>query len=200
MKKMLLISCLFFTFSLLKAQDSIEPFFKAKRFESGFFVQADLRLTQIMHTNTGMITAFSGCWTVNRKYYLGAQYERATTGIDVHSLLERNPNVSVNLEYMTAGLKFGYILFPDKIVSFNPDLSLNWAQAKYAYPAANIYHWNFFMMEPSVNMSINPLPYFSVGAGLAYRLNLGLNLNGIHSSDLNGLNGLVFVRVGTMRR
>ena len=163
-------------------------------------MQADLRVTQIMKSNTGMIAAFSGCWTVNRKYYLGAQYEKVTTSIDIQSLLEKNPHVAVNLNYIMAGLKFGYILFPDKIVSFNPDLSMNWAQAKYAYPAANIYHWNFFMMEPSVNMSINPVPYFSVGAGLAYRLNLGLNLNGVHSSDLNGLNGLVFIRVGTMRR
>ena len=147
-----------------------------------------------------MITSFSGVWTVNRTYSVSANYQRLTSPINIRKLIGVNAPSIVIPDYMNAGLSFKYRLFKDKLIQLEPELGLNWALIKYSFPDANLRRWNSFMAEPAVNMNIQPNAYFSVGAGLSYRFHAGVSLDGIRNNDLNGVSGMVFIRVGNLGR
>lgn len=194
----LLIS--FVLLSGVKAQDTIEPFFKATKFKSGFYFQADLRVTQMLG-KAGMVTGFSANWLVNNTYYLGAQYQQLTSQINIgNKITPASPSEAIYPLYRNAGLRFGYILFHNKLVSFSPDLSLNWVNVKYDWPHGTVYNWNAFMAEPQLNVVITPLKFCSVGLGVAYRVHIGMSVNNLRNKDFNGVSGIFFVRFGTLRK
>ncbi len=179
--------------------DNPNAFFYACRFHSSFYVQADARVTQIFNS-PGMITSVSGVWTVNRTYSIGAKYQRLTSPINIRRLIGVSSPTIVHPDYMNAGLSFKYRLFSNKLIHLEPELGFNWALIRYAYPDANMRRWNAFMLEPGINMDYQPSSYFSFGAGISYRVHARVALDGIRNKDLNGISGLVYIRVGNLGR
>ena len=113
---------LFYCLSVLSVSaqgDNPNAFFYACRFHSSFYVQANARVTQIFN-RPGMITSFSGVWTVNRTYSVSANYQRLTSPINIRKLIGVNAPSIVIPDYMNAGLSFKYRLFKDKLIQLEP--------------------------------------------------------------------------------
>ena len=163
-----------------------------------YYLQADMQISQTLK-NAAMYTTFSACWLFPKNYYIGALYQKLTSEEALNKYVPNTATDDIILEHQNAGIKAGYILFANKFVSFNPEASLSWAMCKYQYPVGSIYRYNFAVIEPSVQVLFNLHKNLAAGLGLSYRINAGLNLNGLNSSDLNGFTGRIFIRYGKLK-
>lgn len=196
MNKYILLIFLMGTFQSVFSQETdSNAFFKASKFESDFYLQFEGEVGQILQ-NSGMFAGGSANWLVNNRYVLGAQYKQLTSKEDISKKLSTSDNVYPR--YRWAGLKFGYVFFSGRKLNLEPNLSLNWADLLYELPEGSVQRWNFFNAELSVNGIFNASKYFSLGIGLTYRLNAGINLPNLKNSDFNSVGGKLFIRFGTV--
>ena len=100
--------------------------------------------------------------------------------------------------HQSAGIKFGYVLFHSKNYQLEPSLAMNWAMIQYRTNAFDIRKWNFCVIEPGINFNYIVHKNVSLGAGLHYRINLGLR-NALQNKDLNGIYGNIFLRFGVLK-
>lgn len=170
------------------------PFFAAKKFDSKFNVGFEAIPTQILKTKAAMNLGFNLNWVVNHKYVVSAKYYVLTTPVNVRPLVEPNRTDTINLTHHSAGLAFSYILFHNKKFSFQPELYAGWGFLKYGYSGGNYYR-HFGVIVPAVYGVYNAHKNVRLGIGLNYRLTAGAIL--IKDSQLSGVGGVVFLRVGT---
>lgn len=171
-----------------------EPFFKAKNFDSKCFVGIEAIPTQILKTKAAMNLNFNLNWVVNHKFVVSVYYYTLTTPMNIRPLVAPTRSDTINLKHHSAGLGFGYIFFHDKKFSIQPTLSGGWGYMKYGYGGGT---WNrhFGVITPAVYGIYNATKYFRFGVGLNYRATIKATL--IKDSDLSGVGGVVFIRVGT---
>lgn len=181
---------------LIEDTTTREPFFKATRFNSKFYVGAEGMGTQILKTQGAMITGFSLNWVINHRFVVTAMYQALSTPTNIQSIVEPGNLPSVRLIHQFGGLGLGYILFDKKLFSFQPELMSGWGGAQYT--VSNVtYRSNFGEIIPVVYGIYNATKFFRLGIGLNYRAAVGASLNGLKSADISGISGLVFIRVGT---
>jgi hypothetical protein len=185
--------------------------FYAKNFESDAFVELGSSIRQI-NNNAGMDIDFSVNWLVEHKYYLGFAYGQLANVEQFNSAEKssRPPfpvNISTTIKYQTAGLRFGYIFFPDqKIISFSPDLTLGWAGIK-LFTEEEEQKLNGAMISPALKGIFNVSDFFRIGVSINYtafifeELDTSMNqeseyITQFSSKSLNGLGGGVFLRIG----
>ncbi len=195
---LLLCSCY-----LGKAQIFIEdtshhaPFFAAKKFDSKCYVGFEGTATQILKTKAAMNLGLSLNWVVNHKFVVSAKYHVLTTPVNIQPrVAPDNSGDTIRPIMHYAGLGFSYILFSNKKISFQPELSAGWGAVKYSYKNQN-YRKDFAVIMPAVYGVYNATKHFRFGLGLNYRLAIGGSLNGLKDADLSGVGGVMFIRVGT---
>lgn len=185
----------------LQAQVMVEdtstnkPFFSAQKFDSKCYVGIEATATQILKKKAGMNLGLSLNWVINHKYVVSAKYHVLTTPVNIKSIVAPSRTDSVLLQHHFAGLGFSYILFADKKFSFQPELTVGWAVAKYTI--GKTYRKDFGVIIPAAYGVYNASKYFRLGAGLNYRITAGGALNGLKDADLSGMGGVIFIRVGT---
>jgi hypothetical protein len=123
-------------------------------------------------------------------------YYALSTATNIQHIVEPDSSSNIRLIHQFAGLGFGYILFDNKLFSFQPELMAGWGDAEYM-SANTTYHSNFGEVVPAVYGIYNATRFFRLGIGLNYRAAIGASLNGLKSADISGISGLVFIRVGT---
>lgn len=173
-----------------------QPFFQAKKFDSRAYVGFEAMPAQILKTNAAMLLGFHLGWIVNHKYVLSAKYHTITTPTDIHQIVAPFYNSRRNLIHHFAGLSFSYILFHNKKFSFQPELAAGWCSAKFEYPDGVKQRKDYAMLIPSVNGTWNASKLIRIGVGLNYRVAIGKKFYSFKSSELNGVSGVVFFRVG----
>lgn len=172
------------------------PFFAAKKFDSKCFVGIEAVPTQILKNKAAMNTGLSLNWVINHRFVVSAKYYVLTTPVNIAGSLEPVRTDTVNLFHQSAALAFGYIFFDKKRFSLHPELTVGWGMAKYTL-LAKTSRSDFAVIIPAVYGVYNASRYFRLGLGLNYRATAGVSLNGLKSSDLSGVSGVVFIRVGT---
>lgn len=182
-----------------QATDSIKPMSPFKRAVGQYYFEAGMHVGQILQKKAGMYTHFSGNIIIYKKYHIGAQYERLTN-YEQMSLFNQDTMLTKTYNFMhqSAGIKFGYIIFHSKKYQLEPNLSVNWAMIQYRTNALDIRKWNFCVIEPGITFNYIVHKNVSFGAGLHYRINLGLH-NALQNKDLNGVYGNIFLRFGVLK-
>ena len=174
-----------------------QPFFKAKKFNSKCYVGLEAVATQMLKTKAGMNTGISLNWVINHKYVISAKYYALSSPLNIEpTVVPDQPQANISLKHQFAGLGFSYILFNNKMFSFQPEISAGWSNISYTY-LTNTYHKNFGEIIPAVYGVYNCTKYFRLGAGLNYRATIGASLNGLKDSQISGVSGVIFIRVGT---
>ena len=173
-----------------------QPFFQAKKFNSRAYVGFEAMPAQILKTKAAMLLGFHLGWIVNYKYVVSAKYHTITTPTDIHQIVAPYYNSPRNLIHHFAGLSFSYILFHNKKFSFQPELAVGWCTAKFEYPDDVKQRNDYAMFIPSVNGTWNASKLIRIGVGVNYRVAIGKKFYSFKSSELNGLSGIVFFRVG----
>lgn len=134
-------------------------------------------------------------WVINHKYVVSAKYHTLTTNNDLREIVAPSLNSPIYFNHHFAGLGFSYIMFSDKRFSFQPELSAGWASIKFNF--AGIKRHDYGAIIPAVYGVWNATKIFRLGLGLNYRAVIGSKYNNIKSSDLNGVSGVFFIRLGT---
>lgn len=171
-----------------------EPFFKAVKFDSKCFVGFEAIPTQILKKKVAMNLGMNINWVINHKYVVSGRYTMLTTPVNIQKQVFPDLSDTINLKYHSAGLGFSYILFHDKKFSFQPELSGGWAYIKYEVNGGTRFR-HFGVITPAVYGIYNASKYFRFGVGLNYRATIKATL--LKDSDLSGIGGVVFIRVGT---
>lgn len=191
------------TFQLATAQVMEEdtttnaPFFKASKFNSKGYVGFEMQATQILKNKAAMVMGLSLNWVINHKYVVSGKYQLLTSRVDVKDRVAPSSGGKIYLTHHFAGLAFSYILFFDKRFSFQPELAAGWSAAKFENPTNTKYRHDYGAIIPAVYGIYNASKIFRVGVGLNYRAVFGTNFQGLKASDLNGITGVVFIRLGT---
>jgi hypothetical protein len=174
-----------------------QPFFKATKFNSKCYVGVNASVAQILKNQaTG---SFGGDlnWVINHKFVVSAIYDETVNQVQIQKIVSpADPTSPTYLIHRYTGLGFSYILFDNKLFSFQPGLSAGWGHIQYSYNNVN-YHDNFAEVVPDVSATYNCTKYFRFGLGLNYRIAAGASLNGLKSGDISGVGGVVFIKVGT---
>ena len=173
-----------------------EAFFAAKKFDSKCYVGFEGTATQILKTKAAMNLGLSLNWVINHKFVVSAKYHVLTTPVNIQSKVAETATDTIHLTQHFAGLGFSYILFSNKKFSFQPELTVGWGAAKYSFQNKT-YRKDYAVILPAVYGIYNATKNFRFGVGLNYRLTAGGAMNGLKDSDLSGVGGVVFIRVGT---
>lgn len=142
-----------------------------------------------------MNLGFSLNWVINHKFVVSAKYHTLTTNNNLQPIVDRNLNSPIYFNHHFAGLAFSYIMFDDKRFSFQPELAAGWASVKFKYIGTNRHDYGAII--PAVYGVWNATKLFRIGVGLNYRAVIGTRYYNIKSTDLGGVSGVVFMRVGT---
>jgi hypothetical protein len=184
------------------AQDTSAIF----KFDNSVFVELGSNFIQV-NENAGLNIDFSVNWLIKHKIYAGVAYTQIASQEERTILLPFSEDLPVLAEQnvvfnqQSVGARFGYIFFHDhKIVSFSPDLTLGWANFKFpnieqAYKQ-EFETKHYAAVTPALKAVFNVSDYFRVGAAIHYRGYIGLNESYVQGSDLSGVGGGVFFRVG----
>jgi hypothetical protein len=201
MKKIIFSISLFLFVFCANAQemDTTKTTSKFNSIVSQYYFEAGMHIGQVFNNKAGMVMHFSGNVVLYKKYHLGVQYERLTNFSEAN-LFANDTALSgkYTFKHQSAGIRFAYAVFHNKKYQLQPNLSVNWAMIYYRSNQFDISRWNFCVIEPGINFSYILHPNVSIGAGLHYRLNLGLN-KALVNKDLNGLYGSIFLRFGLLQ-
>ncbi|MEZ4979339.1 MAG: hypothetical protein R2772_08570 [Chitinophagales bacterium] len=188
-------------------QGDTTKLFYAKKFHSAAFVELASNIIQTNHSS-GMNVDFSANWLVQHQYYLGASFAQLASFEKFSSTeIGNNRKTETKLNFQSFGLRFGYILFPDKkVFSLSPDLSLRWARIKVeTKEEEHILHGANIV--PALKGVFNVSSYFRIGLQLQYnvfvfkKLDTSQNPEALYSTqlqakDLSGIGGGIFLRIG----
>lgn len=174
------------------------PFFAAKKFSSRCYAGAEAIGGQLLKNKGAMLTGLSLNWVLNHKYVVSAKYHVLSSRQNIAYITNPdNVNAEHYLVHHFAGAAFGYILFHHKPVSFHPELAVGWASAKYENAAQKTFRNDYAMLIPALQGVWNATKIFRVGVGVNYRVAFGKEFQNFKSSQLNGVSGVVFLRLGT---
>jgi len=194
-----LLFFLVFAMSTLFAQtDSLQTdTLKRKPLHHAFFIQPE-GYGAYVFDRASMISGAGINWLINHKIYIGVRYNILSTPVNVVKLLpliDKSGNVGASSQ--SASLNIGYIAYWNKRFSFNPEISVGWADAKFTDPSVNQRKvLNYAIVIPSLNGVWNAHKNFRVGASIGARAVFGENYYRIKSYRVGGIFGGIFLRVG----
>jgi hypothetical protein len=173
-------------------------FFKARKFNSRCFVDLDAMPGQILNTKAAFYAGAGLNWLINHHYVVTARYTNLSNPVSIQTIVAPDHPGEIDLKHQSAGLGFGYIVLPQKLFSFEPELTAGWGVIKYTIDSTTqSFRKDFAEIIPAIYGICNATKYFRVGIGLNYRICAGASLNGLKSTEIGGIGGLVFIRVGT---
>ena len=174
-----------------------QPFFKASKFNSKCYVGLGASVVQVFKTQATGNFGIDLNWVINHKFVVSAIYNGNANQLQVQKIVQpADPLITTYLKQQYVGLGFSYILFDQKLFSFQPGLSAGWGRIAYAYNNIT-YRKDFAQILPEVSATYNCTKIFRVGLGLNYRIAAGAAFNGIKNADMCGVGGIIFIKVGT---
>lgn len=186
---------LFFASSAQEQGDTLEPFFKSKKFESTAYVQAGVAATQ-MFGSIAATSHFSLHWVINGKFVVGGHYHLLSSRNDIALLTYPDYNKKIYAAHNFAGVSFGYIFFHDKKFSLQPEIAAGWANIKLTRFDTVTVKRNYGGIIPAVYGTWNATKILRIGIGLNYRIIVGERFKDLTNGKLSGVGGMVFIRLG----
>lgn len=176
---------------------SREPFFKARHFNSSAHATFEGGVSHMFSNKVVMITGAGLSWVVNKKYVTTARFHTLTSQVDIQPIATPHVEKPLYLQHYYAGLSFGYIFFADKIATLQPEIGAGWACARFEYPEKLFQRQDYAAILPGALTTFNLSRFVRLGLGVHYRAVFGSKFFDLKSHQLNGVNGSVFLKVGT---
>lgn len=162
-----------------------------------FFFQPEGQFAFIF-SKPSMIFGIGVNWLINGKIYIGARYNHVSTPVNIVKLLpliDKSGNVGAKSQ--SSSIYIGYIAWSQKRFSFNPELSIGWADCRFFDPSVNQdKRFNYAIVIPSINGVWNAHKAVKVGVGINARAVFGENYYRVKSYRVGGVGAGVFLRVG----
>jgi len=152
--------------------------------------------TTVVNGEYGALVGGRAAYIINRSYSLGI----AGYGL-VNNIKADAPYDTSYIHFGYGGLLLGYEMRPDKLVhlSFNTLVGAGGATLGDKFEDSdrdNDEDWDrdrwedkgdvFFVLEPSLNLTLNMTKFFRIDLGGSYRYITGINLAGVKADELSG--------------
>jgi len=183
----------------LRSQDTAHvPFFAAGCFESDGYAEFQAVISQLGKSPAGF-TGMGVYWVVNHRFVSGLSgfMLASSEGIDQYYPVNDTVSDPPSSRIWSAGLSFGYQFFHDKKFSLQPDLYAGWGWFRFTPYGGNELSRHFGVLWPRVNATWNAHKNFRLGLGIGYRAAVGQGIGAVKSTDLGGVTGQIFIRIGT---
>jgi hypothetical protein len=195
-KKMKKYPILFFMFLLIFPLLAQEETLVSGHFHSGGY-GGPVWKVGLINGKLGMFSGGRGGWIINHALVIGGG--GYSTLFDIETDAISNNYRPLYLEIYYGGCELEYIHNSDKLVHWTIHALFGSGSAKLRErgPDKTMETDGFFLMEPSFNIDLNVTSWFRLGAGVSYRLALGLDMGEISSSDLGGPSGQIIFKFGS---
>lgn len=194
MKQSMLIVILMIASTLSFAQ---EQTLVSGHVDHGGFGGPAFTLTQIAG-ETGILTGGHGGWIIDHVVFLGGGGYGLINEIP-YGQSESGEEQFLSFDY--GGLELGFILGSDRLVHLTAHTLLGAGTVGYRYHDLDFEDTNsasdlIYVLEPTVNVELNVMKFFRIGAGASYRYVLGVDSGGLTNDDLGGLSAMLMLKFG----
>lgn len=201
MKKLTLFLFFFILAASLSADKAMEETTTENPKKSGGFGGPVLKITQINDV-FGLMVGGRGGWVYKHTYAIGAGFYGLLRDIEVEA-----PNTAEReFEFAYSGLELEYIIAPSRNVHLSAQTLIGFGGLTDRYQRVYVYYDeygrlggpddSFFIIQPGLNMVWNVKNYLQIHFGGSYRYIRGVEIEGLHNSDLNGPSIIVTFRFG----
>ena len=203
MKKLTLFFFFFILVTSLWAEEDVKETKAEKPKTSGAFGGPVLKMTRINDV-FGLIIGGRAGWIYKHTYAIGGGFYGLLRDIEVEtSGFERE------FEFAYSGLELEYIIAPGQDVHLSVQTLMGFGGLTDRYQRAGPYYgyydeynrWggpddSFFIIQPGLNIVWNMKTYLQIYFGGSYRYIRGVEIEGLHNSDLNGYSVVVTFKFG----
>jgi hypothetical protein len=187
---------LFFIFLLVFPLLAQEETLISKPFHSGGY-GGPVWKAGLVNGKFGMFSGGRGGWIINHTLVIGGGGYSSLVDIETNAISDNDRPLYLEIYY--GGGELEYIHNSDKLVHWTIHTLFGSGSAKLKEhaPDKTMETDQFFLLEPSFNMDLNITSWFRLGAGVSYRLALGLDMDIISSSDISGPSGQIIFKFGS---
>ncbi|MFC1619184.1 hypothetical protein ACFL45_04485 [Candidatus Neomarinimicrobiota bacterium] len=165
--------------------------------DHGGFGGPAFALTQITG-ETGILTGGHGGWIIDHVVYLGGG------GYGLINEIPFGQSESGEEQFLSfnyGGLVLGGILGSDRLIHLTAHAMLGTGTVGYRYHDLDFENIDgasdlIYVLEPTVNVEMNVMKFFRIGAGASYRYVLGVDSEGLTDEDLSGLSAMLILKFG----
>jgi hypothetical protein len=171
--------------------------------ESGAYVGPAVKFSNIV-SNPGTFVGFRGGWIINNTIVIGAAFYELIGNVDLRTIVPVVPD-ALSHESNYLGMRYGgvqleYIHQHYRKIHLAGSLLLGRGSVG-ARGRNTLFIKNgdrtFFVAEPGLMLEFNILPYVRLNLGVSWRFIESFSSPVIDSSDIQGINGLLFIKHGT---
>lgn len=146
--------------------------------------------------NAGIMSGGRGAWVINQRIGIGGGGYSTLYDVGTGKLSSNNKQLFTDLNY--GGFELEYYHNVSDLIHWTIQATIGAGTVKLLEHGPNLVIGkdNIFLLEPSFNAEVNILPWFRIGLGAGYRATMGLNIDGISTSDLNGPSGQITFKFG----
>lgn len=162
--------------------------------DKGGFGGLVMKFTEL-NDRYGMLMGVRGGITFNHTFGLGGGLYGMVNRMEVHT---NYPIRDYNMDFAYGGVILELIFGSRRLVHFGTYTLIGGGSVQYKLPAYEEpwYDDFFFVLEPSVEMTINITRVFRIDAGGSYRYIYGTELEGISDRGLSGVAGHITFKFG----
>jgi hypothetical protein len=144
----------------------------------------------------GLLSGGRGGWIINHKVAIGGGGYSLLLDVKSDAVSSNGRPLYIDMTY--GGFEIEYIHDSDRLIhwTIHALLGTGTVKTKVHDPVETVDTDAFYIVEPSMNFDFNMARWFRIGFGFSYRLAFGVDLEGISSSDIHGLSGLVIFKFG----
>jgi hypothetical protein len=194
MKKSMLVVILMAASTLTFAQ---EQTLVSGHVDHGGFGGTAFTLTQFAG-ETGILTGGHGGWIIDHVVFLGGGGYGLINEIPFG---QSDSGEEQFLSFNYGGLELGFILGSDRLIHLTAHTLLGAGTVGYRYHDVDFENTDnasdlIYVIHPAVNVELNVMKFFRIGAGVNYRYVLGVDSGGLTNDDLGGLGATVMLKFG----
>jgi len=162
--------------------------------DKGGFCGLVMKFTEL-NDRYGMLMGIRGGVTFNHTFGLGGGLYGMVNRMEVNT---NYPMRNFNMDFAYGGVILELIFGSRRLVHFGTHTLIGGGSVQYKLPAYEEpwYDDFFFVLEPSVEMTINITKVFRIDAGGSYRYIYGTELEGISDRGLSGAAGHITFKFG----
>jgi hypothetical protein len=156
-----------------------------------------LKLSQITG-ETAILTGGSGGWIIDHVVFLGGGGYSLVNEIPFGQS-EAGEDRYISFDY--GGLELGFILGSDRLIHLTAHSLFGTGVVGYRFHDIDIEDPEtasdlIWVLEPTVNLELNVMKFFRIGAGASYRYVLGVDSGGLTNDDFGGLSAMLMLKFG----
>lgn len=202
MKKLTIFLFFFVLIASLWAEEEAKETETEKPSESGAFGGPALKVTRI-NDLFGLIVGGRAGWVYNHTYAIGGGFYGLLRDVETET-----SGPEREFEFAYSGLELEYIIAPSRNVHLSAQTLIGFGgltdrnqrfYGGYYYDEYGRFGGpddSFFIIEPGLNIVWNMKTYLQIYFGGSYRYIRGVEVEGLHNSDLNGYSVVVTFRFG----